>query len=106
MYIDSVVLGFAASSARVFGVSFMSDGWFEFAGDDVSGENVNGSVGWMLINYFEYGILFEYVSGCELLLMMMCLVSVEAVIDVDYIAFSFRNEGYLYCVVYGLFVFV
>ena len=103
-HIDSAVLGFAAPSARVLGVSLTSDGWLELAGDDASGENVNGSAGWMLTNHPEHGTLLEHASGCELPPTTMRLASAEAVIDVDHTALPLRNEGYLYRVAHGPFV--
>ena len=103
-HIDSAVLGFAAPSARVLGVSLTSDGWLELAGDDASGENVNGSAGWMLTNHPEHGTLLEHASGCELPQTTMRLASAEAVIDVDHTALPLRNEGYLYLVAHGPFV--
>ena len=103
-HIDSAVLGFAAPSARVLGVSLTSDGWLELAGDDASGENVNGSAGWMLTNHPEHGTLLAHASGCELPPTTMRLASAEAVIDVDHTALPLRNEGYLYRVAHGPFV--
>ena len=105
-HIDSIVLRVVRQGELIVGVSLTGDGWLELAGDDGSGQNIDGGAGWMLTEHTEYGTLLERVGGHELPASTMRLANAESSSQLDHSRLPFVSRCCTYRVVHAPLVAV
>jgi len=103
-HLDSSIVSVVSRGARVVGVSITDGDWLELAGEDDSGENVEGSRGWMLTEHPELGTLLRRVGGIELPKTTMRLASAEDASVVNHTHLPFIKERRAFRVAHSPFV--
>ena len=103
-HLDSSIVSVISRGARVIGVSITDSDWLELAGEDDTGDNVEGSRGWMLTEHPEIGTLLRRVGGIELPSTTMRLASAEDASVVNHSKLPFIKESRAFRVAHSPFV--